>query len=368
MAKYFAILTNLGAGKLANAAALGTELEITHIAVGDGGGVSAPEPTPDPAMTALLGEKRRAAINSMSIDPLNPNQIIVEQVIPETDGGFWIREIGAFDKAGTMIAYSNCAGSYKPQLQEGSGRALVIRMILIVSSTEAVSLKIDPSVVLATRKYVDDKVIEVKAYTDKAMADHLKAVHPHKQYALIGNAPDDLNSLEKLAEAYKKLQKYGCPLIGELIHWPHQLMPHEIFPDIGMHFIPYAGQPFDKSRFPLLAMIHPSGVLPGDMRGEFARGLDNGRGVDPGRVLMSAQASSNLRHSHYDGFALSGNPGGQPASDSGFAKQFFPQGTAGLKTTGVPWSRDAAGLFTSIEGDGEARSRNLAWNMAVRTS
>lgn len=183
MAKYFAILTNLGAGKLANAAALGTELEITHIAVGDGGGVSAPEPTPDPAMTALLGEKRRAAINSLSIDPLNPNQIIVEQVIPETDGGFWIREIGLFDKAGTLIAYSNCAGSYKPQLQEGSGRALVIRMILIVSSTEAVSLKIDPSVVLATRKYVDDKVIEVKAYTDKAMADHLDAEHPHKQYA-----------------------------------------------------------------------------------------------------------------------------------------------------------------------------------------
>lgn len=183
MAKYFAILTNLGAGKLANAAALGTKLEMTHIAVGDGGGVSAPEPTPDPAMTALLGEKRRAAINSLSIDPLNPNQIIVEQVIPETDGGFWIREIGLFDKAGTLIAYSNCAGSYKPQLQEGSGRALVIRMILIVSSTEAVSLKIDPSVVLATRKYVDDKVIEVKAYTDKAMAAHLAAAHPHEQYA-----------------------------------------------------------------------------------------------------------------------------------------------------------------------------------------
>lgn len=197
MAKYFAILTNLGAGKLANAAALGTELEITHIAVGDGGGVSAPEPTPDPAMTDLLGEKRRAAINSLSIDPLNPNQIIVEQVIPETDGGFWIREIGLFDKAGTMIAYSNCAGSYKPQLQEGSGRALVIRMILIVSSTEAVSLKIDPSVVLATRKYVDDKIIEVKTYTDKAMAEHLGKADPHKQYAKGADVDTALKALEE---------------------------------------------------------------------------------------------------------------------------------------------------------------------------
>lgn len=217
MAKYFAILTNLGAGKLANAAALGTELEITHIAVGDGGGVSAPEPTPDPAMTALLGEKRRAAINSLSIDPLNPNQIIVEQVIPETDGGFWIREIGLFDKAGTLIAYSNCAGSYKPQLQEGSGRALVIRMILIVSSTEAVSLKIDPSVVLATRKYVDDKVIEVKAYTDKAMADHLAAANAHPQYAKKANVPVALDDMQKMAAALGNNPNYAADMAVELL-------------------------------------------------------------------------------------------------------------------------------------------------------
>ncbi|MGL5528140.1 MAG: phage tail protein [Plesiomonas shigelloides] len=217
MAKYFAILTNLGAGKLANAAALGAKLEMTHIAVGDGGGVSAPEPTPDPAMTALLGEKRRAAINSLSIDPLNPNQIIVEQVIPETDGGFWIREIGLFDKAGTLIAYSNCAGSYKPQLQEGSGRALVIRMILIVSSTEAVSLKIDPSVVLATRKYVDDKVIEVKAYTDKAMADHLAAADAHPQYAKKANVPVALDDMQKMAAALGNNPNYAGDMAVELL-------------------------------------------------------------------------------------------------------------------------------------------------------
>lgn len=167
MARYFALITNLGAAKLANAAALGTSLEITHMAVGDGGGVNAPEPTPDPAMKELLGEKRRAAINSLSIDPKNPNQIIVEQVIPETDGGFWIREIGVFDEDGTLIAYSNCAGSYKPKMQEGSGKALVVRMLLIVTSTTAVTLKIDPSVVLATRQYVDEQLIEVKQIIDK---------------------------------------------------------------------------------------------------------------------------------------------------------------------------------------------------------
>ncbi|MEI9696233.1 phage tail protein, partial [Atlantibacter hermannii] len=85
-------------------------------------------------------------------------------------GGFWIRTIGLYDKDGTLIAVANCPETYKPQLQEGSGRTQTIRMILIVSNTDAITLKIDPAVVLATRKYVDDKVIEVKAYADELMA------------------------------------------------------------------------------------------------------------------------------------------------------------------------------------------------------
>ncbi|CNH76218.1 phage tail protein [Yersinia bercovieri] len=178
--KYFALLTNLGAAKLANAAALGTPLQITHMAVGDGGGAL---PIPNPAQTQLVGEKRRAALNSLSIDEANSSQIIAEQVIPETDGGWWIREIGLFDKDGVLIAIANCPDTYKPQLQEGSGRTQTVRMVLIVSSTEAVTLKIDPSVVLATRKYVDDKVIEVKTYADELMIAHLTAVDPHSQYA-----------------------------------------------------------------------------------------------------------------------------------------------------------------------------------------
>jgi len=178
--KYYALLTNLGAAKLANAAALGTKLQITHMAVGDGGGTL---PTPNASQTALVGEKRRAALNSLSVDAANSSQIIAEQVIPEAEGGFWIREIGLFDADGVMIAVANCAETYKPQLQEGSGRTQTVRMIIIMNSADAVTLKIDPSVVLATRKYVDDAVIEVKAYADGLMAAHLKASDPHTQYA-----------------------------------------------------------------------------------------------------------------------------------------------------------------------------------------
>ncbi|MBN6030370.1 phage tail protein [Pantoea ananatis] len=179
--KYFALLTNQGAAKLANAAAHGTQLKITEMALGDGGGSL---PTPDPAQTKLISEKRRAALNTLKTDAANINHIIAEQIIPEDEGGFWIREIGLYDADGTMVAVGNCAETYKPQLQEGSGRTQTVRMILIVNSPSSVTLKIDPSVVLATRQYVDDKTIEVKGYADDVMKKHLEAANPHDQYLL----------------------------------------------------------------------------------------------------------------------------------------------------------------------------------------
>ncbi|MGE1607248.1 tail fiber protein [Escherichia coli] len=155
--KYYAILTNQGAARLANATMLGSKLNLTQMAVGDANGVL---PTPDPAQTKLINQKRIAPLNLLSVDPNNQSQIIAEQIIPESEGGFWIREIGLYDDKGVLIAVANCPETYKPQLQEGSGRTQTIRMILVVTNTEAITLKIDPSVVLATRKYVDDKISE----------------------------------------------------------------------------------------------------------------------------------------------------------------------------------------------------------------
>ncbi len=179
-AKFYTLLTDIGAAKLASAAALGVPLKITQMAVGDGGGVL---PTPSAQQTALVAEKRRAALNMLYIDPQNSSQIIAEQVIPETEGGWWIREVGLFDETGALIAVGNCPESYKPQLAEGSGRTQTVRMVLITSSTENITLKIDPAVVLATRKYVDDKVLELKVYVDDLMAKHVTANDPHTQYA-----------------------------------------------------------------------------------------------------------------------------------------------------------------------------------------
>ncbi|EBB6849321.1 phage tail protein [Salmonella enterica] len=179
-AKFYTLLTEIGAAKLASAAALGVPLKITHMAVGSGGGAL---PTPNAQQTALVAEERRAALNMLYIDPQNSSQIIAEQVIPETEGGWWIREVGLFDETGALIAVGNCPESYKPQLTEGSGRTQTVRMVLITSSTDNITLKIDPAVVLATRKYVDDKALELKVYVDDLMAKHLAAPDPHSQYA-----------------------------------------------------------------------------------------------------------------------------------------------------------------------------------------
>ena len=207
--KYFALLTNQGAAKLANAAALGTKVDLKEMAVGDGGGTL---PTPDPAQTKLIGEKRRAQLNSLSIDAANSSQIIAEQIIPESEGGFWIREIGLYDADGVLIAVANCAETYKPMLAEGSGRTQTVRMILIVNSTSAVTLKIDPSVVLATRKYVDDGVIVVKQYADKlleqakqfssdTLKQHVDDANPHSQYLKITSALKELADAGKVPDA-----------------------------------------------------------------------------------------------------------------------------------------------------------------------
>ncbi|RCX06231.1 tail-collar fiber protein [Kosakonia sp. AG348] len=248
--KFYTLLTEIGVAKLASAAALGVPLKITRMAVGDGGGVL---PTPSAQQTMLIAEKRRAALNMLYIDPQNSSQIIAEQVIPETEGGWWIREVGLFDETGALIAVGNCPESYKPQLAEGSGRTQTVRMILITSSTDNITLKIDPSVVLATRQYVDDKVIELKAYADDRLNKHIEAVDPHQQYAkkdspvfsgaptaptpeagdkskklattefvastlatLAGSVPETLDTLKELAEALGNDPNFATTVLTQL--------------------------------------------------------------------------------------------------------------------------------------------------------
>ncbi|WP_419246203.1 phage tail protein [Serratia sp. NFX21] len=155
MSKYKAIITTAGAAKIAAASAGGTQLKITRMAVGDGNGSL---PTPNPAQTKLINEKYRATLNGLTIDKTLKNHIVAELIVPASVGGFWLREMGLYDDFGTLIAVSNMAESYKPKLEEGSGRTQTLRMILIVSSTEAISVIAGGDTVLATKDFVADAI------------------------------------------------------------------------------------------------------------------------------------------------------------------------------------------------------------------
>ncbi|EFO4378811.1 phage tail protein, partial [Escherichia coli] len=135
----------------------GRKVNITTMAVGDGGGKL---PVPDAGQTGLIHEVWRHALNKISQDKRNSNYIIAELVIPPEVGGFWMRELGLYDDAGTLIAVANMAESYKPALAEGSGRSQTCRMVIIVSSVASVELTIDTTTVMATQDYVDDKIAE----------------------------------------------------------------------------------------------------------------------------------------------------------------------------------------------------------------
>ncbi len=153
--QFYAILTNVGAAKQANADALGIPWTITHMGVGDANGT---DPTPNATQTKLINEWRRAPLNQLKVDDKNSAIIVAEQVIPAEVGGKWIREIGLYDANGDMVAVANCAPTYKPLLSQGSGRTQVVRMSLVVSSASNVQLKIDPAVVLATREWVTEEL------------------------------------------------------------------------------------------------------------------------------------------------------------------------------------------------------------------
>ncbi|BEL69148.1 MULTISPECIES: phage tail protein [Serratia] len=156
-AKYRALLTEQGKTLLANAAATGQKLEITHMAVGDGGG----SPTqPDESQTKLVNEKRRAALNSLQIDTGNSNQVIAEQVIPEDVGGWWIRELGLYDKNGVLVAIANTPDTYKPQLTEGAGRTQVVRMVLLVKGDANATIVADKTALLVSRDMLNAAIDE----------------------------------------------------------------------------------------------------------------------------------------------------------------------------------------------------------------
>ncbi|HHF7303010.1 TPA: phage tail protein, partial [Haemophilus influenzae] len=154
--QYFAILTDYGTRAIAHALSQGQPLQLTQFSVGDGNGKAV---TPTANATALVHQTHIAPVSAVSLDPRNNKQVIVELTIPENIGGFYIREMGVFDAQNKLIAYANCPESFKPTESSGSGKVQVLRMILKVESSSAVTLSIDNSVIFVTRQQMTPKTI-----------------------------------------------------------------------------------------------------------------------------------------------------------------------------------------------------------------
>ncbi len=155
MSSFYSLITTIGRARIANALALQQTITLTEMSVGDGNGSAV---VPTEAMTALSNEVYRAAISQLSIDPANPDQLVAEMVIPMDQGGFTVREAGVWDDQGNLIAIANFPETYKPIVAEGSGRELTVRIFLQVESAEAVDLVIDPTVIFASRAWVNSRL------------------------------------------------------------------------------------------------------------------------------------------------------------------------------------------------------------------
>lgn len=437
---FFTILTSIGQAKIANAIALGQQIQLTEMALGDGNGNAT---TPAQTQTGLVRQVYRAQLNQLSTDPANPNYVIAELVVPSSAGGWTVREVGLYDVDGNLVAVGNFPETYKPVLAEGASRDLVVRIIIEVSNASVVQLKIDPSVVLASRQWVvsqffsrskiagglTGQVLVKKTNTDEdfewknpnSAVNVIVDVKPERQtlaasqtvvnfalinangisvyvegvrlietmdYSVTGTSQitlatsypagsvihayqnEALDSIAGASEAQRGLIKLA-PASAPSTNTTDAITPATLaaaLAAIGVQLSP-PGQvgAFARSTAPtgwlkangsavsrttynaLFAAIGTTfGAGDGsttfnlpDLRGEFVRGLDDGRGVDAGRVIGSAQADELESHTHTATYSNSVTGGG-------------------IYFAGSPTAGSSSAVAISSTGGAETRPRNVA--------
>ncbi|KAI3350800.1 phage tail protein [Clostridium botulinum] len=170
--KFYSILTSIGKAKIANSLGLGTKIDFVKMKVGDGGGKYY---NPIETQLDLINTVWECNIGHVSVDDDNPNWINIEVLIPPTDGGFMIREYGVFDKDNNMLAIAKCAETYKPTASDGSTKEINIKMVLAVSNTSSINLKIDPTIIFAKKKEIEEVSLRVNEL-NKQIKDKINLV------------------------------------------------------------------------------------------------------------------------------------------------------------------------------------------------
>jgi len=153
MAAYGTIITNLGEALIANGFLLSRKVDITHMAIGDGGGGYY---QPTPGMTALRNEVARVTVNEVALGADSGNVVIITALVPGDLGGFTIREAGAYDADGNLVAIMNTPDTQKVVAVEGASSELHIKMQLAVSYTDSIQFTSDPATIIATKQNITE--------------------------------------------------------------------------------------------------------------------------------------------------------------------------------------------------------------------
>ncbi|SJP48585.1 Uncharacterised protein [Clostridioides difficile] len=160
---YYTILTNIGKAKIANASIVGEKVDFAKIQLGDGGGV---EYNPTEDQTALKRVVWEGKVGNVTTDETMSNCLILESLIPANVGGFIISEIGYLDSDGNLLAISKYRAAYKPTLEnDGAVIDMKVKTIFVVSNVNNIELKIDPTIIFATLKDIQD--LDTKIGTTK---------------------------------------------------------------------------------------------------------------------------------------------------------------------------------------------------------
>lgn len=151
--QFYTILTKTGKAKIANSLPTGQKVNLTKMKIGDSNGTYY---NPSENQTELVHKVYECNVTSVEVDEINPSWITITAAIPSDVGGFSIREVGIFDDSNSLIAIGKYPETYKPVASDGSTKELYIKMTLEVTNAASVELKIDPTVILATKKDISN--------------------------------------------------------------------------------------------------------------------------------------------------------------------------------------------------------------------
>jgi phage-related tail fiber protein len=367
---YFSLVTNQGLIKeAASNEPGGTAIDLTEMAVGDSNGTYY---DPDGSETALVNEVHRVNLTHVVVDENNTNQLIVEAVLDETIGPFYIREVGIFDSNGDLFAIGKYPETFKPNLPAGSGKRLYIRMILGFANSPNVNLVINNDIALDPNFGTD---------VNNALAERLIKTNNLSDLSDYSTSRNNLDVYNK-SQVDSAINNIITPS-GSIISYAANTPPsgflecngaeisrsvyNDLFNAIGTTF----GNGDGSTTF----------KIP-DLRGEFIRGWNHGISSDPDAIsrLDSGNGTSGDNIGTKQSWALENMTGSVNVS-SEYGERAKIDGQTGVLTyrdTGNVYNAGAGGFATNktrgitfdaslvAQTSSETRPRNIALMFCIK--